>query len=324
MPSSTPDPGQLGHEALAYASRGIKVFPLWWAINGACACRLGAECSRPAKHSRVNHWNTEATSNPRQVEAWWAMWPHANIGLPAGDNGLAVADVDPRHDGDTTLGVLAQWLQRSHNIDLFATRIIRTGSGGLHLYYRQPPGGITSKARAFDADGVDTRGRGGYVVAPPSVHACGGRYEIIDGQAVAPWPAPLTGLMEPAPDTTPTRGGALPPGTIACGPRPAGPQDRAVAWAFAALLGECENIRQAPKGERNHTLNKAAYKIGCKVAAGHLDETAAADALYAAAAGWIGDECSAAEIRTTIRSGLQAGARVSNPQGPANRAGATS
>lgn len=321
MPTTrTFHPGTLGYEALAYASRGFLIFPLWHITDplprAVCACADGPDCGSPGKHPRTRRGLTEASSREDVVERWWSMWPDANIGMPAGANGLAVIDVDPRHGGEAGLANLDQYCT-GHGIDLYATRLIRTGSGGTHLIYAQPPGGIISKARAFGADGVDTRGRGGYIVAPPSMHATGERYQVIDnGHTIAPWPDCLTALLDPAP--TPAETG-LPPGVIVRGPRPLQDADRGAVWAYHALLSETKQLAELPAGEgnqKNAALNTAAYKMGRRIGAGYIDENSCAEALYRAAAGWPGH--TERELRATIRSGLRAG--MANPHpGPTTR-----
>jgi len=305
----------LADDALAYAQRGILIFPLWHVTDGVCACSDGPDCGSPGKHPRTRRGLTEATNNPSTIARWWAAWPHANIGMPAGANGLAVIDVDPRHGGADTIALLEQYC-RQHGVDLFATRHIRTGSGGDHLIHWQPPGGIISKAKAFGADapGVDTRGRGGYIVAPPSLHASGGRYEVIDnGCSIAPWPACLTARMESEPPAVARLDPALPADVAG--------DLRGQRWASKALDAEVQELAAltTATGDRNNRLNIAAYKIGRRVGAGYLDETAAADALYDACRGWQGH--TARELTATIRSGMRAG--MGNPHpGPATKGGA--
>ncbi len=193
----------LATEALAYASRGWLIFPLWHIVDGICQCADAHACGSPGKHPRTRHGLSEASSDHRTVERWWSMWPDANIGMPMGANGLAAIDVDPRHDGEASLGTIWHYA-RDRGVNLFETRLIRTGSGGTHLIYRQPPGGIKSGARTFSLDGIDTRGRGGYIVAPPSLHASGQRYQVVEnGCTIAPWPDVLNALLEPDPKPAP-------------------------------------------------------------------------------------------------------------------------
>jgi hypothetical protein len=97
-----------------------------------------------------------------------------------------VIDVDLRHGGDEGL----EELEREHS-RMPRTVECRTGGGGRHLYFAHPGGLIRNKVGL--APGVDLRGDGGYVVAPPSVHSSGARYAWIEGcdpgsRAIAPLP----------------------------------------------------------------------------------------------------------------------------------------
>lgn len=306
----------LAAEALAYASRGILIFPLWHVDAGVCQCADRETCGSPGKHPRTRNGLKEATSDLTSVELWWSRWPYANIGMPAGGNGLAVIDVDPAHGGADTIAVFDQYCLE-HGIDATATRRIRTGSGGEHRIYWEPPGGIISKSKAFgpDAPGVDTRGRGGYIVAPPSLHACGQRYEVIDnGHTIAPWPACLTKLLEPAPrprcaeEIDPSL-----PADVQC-------DLRIQRWAAAALTGECDQLAAIPLEEghgKHDALNRAAYKIGRIVAAGHLSPHDAHRALLQAIQAWPKHPDRAYVIDKAFREA------VTNPHpGPATRGGA--
>lgn len=325
MPTSSYD---LSIEALAYASRGFLIFPLWHVRDAPrldrliCACDDGPDCGSPGKHPRTRRGLTEASSDKRLVEKWWSMWPHANIGMPMGANGLAAIDVDPDHGGDHTLATLDQYCVQ-HECDLWSTRVNRTGSGGTHHVFRDPRGIVPTKRQTFgsDAPGVDTRGRGGYIVAPPSLHASGNRYEVIhNGHTLADWPDCLTPLLSPAP---PTENG-LPPGAIACGPTRATDGDLGAVWAFHALLSETKQLADLPLSEgsgKNAALNTAAYKLGRRVGAGFIDEPSVAIALFNSVSHWIGHGHTERELRATIRSGVRAGMLNPHP-GPATRGAA--
>lgn len=94
------------------------------------------------------------------------------IGIVTGaPSGIVVLDVDGQ-EGANTLG------ERGHP----PTPMVRTGSG-VHLYFKHP-GGHRPNAIRF-LPGVDLKGDGGYVVAPPSCHPNGGQYLWIDG--LSPW-----------------------------------------------------------------------------------------------------------------------------------------
>lgn len=298
---------ELAATARVYAHAGWSVFPLWWISGGRCACPRGAACTSPGKHPLTRQGVHEASAEPSTVAARWRRWPVANIGLPAGGNGLAILDVDPRHGGHESLSRLLGWLvARGRSLPATLTQV--TGGGGLHLIYAAPAGGIKGGANVLGPSmgGIDTRGRGGYVVAAPSTHASGGVYRWVDFCAeTAPWPADLERLMNPP---RPEGGRATTPGV----PGPASDPTAAFlstspGYAHTALRGELDRVRGAAEGTRNHTLNRAAFSLGQLVAAGLLDHDAVAEALVEAAA-----DCglSGREVVLTIRSGLRGGARA--------------
>lgn len=313
MPTNPHTPETIGQAALAYASRGIKIFPLWHAVDGFCQCSDGPTCGSPAKHPRNRRGVLEASSNETTVTCWWAKWPDANIGLPAGANGLAIIDVDPYHGGEENFAKLASWCWERHNIDIEATYTVGTGSGGAHRYYQQPEGGIKSASRSFRGKpGIDTRGRGGYVVAPPSVHAGGNLYRVTVALPPLPWPAILTPFMEPMPAPVEPAGVTRRPGAT--------DGDRNIAWAQGGLTAECARLRNLPHSEgngKNRELYNAANKLGQRVGSGWLDENTVIDELLAASSTWPGHGHRAR--LATIRSGLRDGIADPHP-GPTTRA----
>lgn len=299
-PSEPLEPGETGVMAQAYVAYGWSVFPLWWVCEGVCACPQARRCTSPGKHPLTRHGVLDASRDRLTVGEWFfRRWPLANIGLPMGDNGLAALDVDPRHRGDVSLALLSGRLG-----GLPQTLTQRTGSGGSHLVFRAPEGGIKGGSGIF-GEGLDVRGRGGYIVAAPSMHAAGRRYEWVNFWIVdpAPWPQSLDRLRLDARPEAPAavdRPLDLDPGE----------PDRYVA---VALAGELQRVRETPEGGRNHALNRAAFSLGQLVEAGLLDRSKVQDELTQAGrdAG-----LGAAEIRATIRSGLRAGA--ARPRGRAD------
>jgi len=143
--------------ALAYARRGWKVFPL--AVKD--------------KVPLIKHGNgcLSATTDEKQIRYWWTQTPNANIGLATGHSFFAV-DIDPKHNGNL-------WLD---SVSLPDTIAQHTGSGGTHFLFSGPPDIPNSASKV--APGVDIRGNGGYIVAPPSVHPNGNRYTWIDCEDV--------------------------------------------------------------------------------------------------------------------------------------------
>jgi len=167
-----------------YAAHGFPVFPLYSAPGGVCSCG-DLDCQNPGKHPRTDHGFKDATQDQDRIAAWWKRWPDANIGIPTGAvSGLLVVDCDPRNGGPADRSEL---IERRDPIP--DTAEATTGGGGRHLYFRYG-GGAVPKSLGL---GIDLKGDGGYVVAPPSIHASGNRYQW-DGIAGA---KALLNLAEP-------------------------------------------------------------------------------------------------------------------------------
>ncbi|GLW30701.1 bifunctional DNA primase/polymerase [Actinoplanes regularis] len=264
--------------ALAYARHGIPVLPVHTPDrDGVCSCSRRDHCDSPGKHPRLRHGVNEASTDPRQIELWWTYWPRANLGLRTGVV-MDVADVDSAEG----------WHGLRHLLDdeVPPGPQVRTGSGGRHLWFR--PTGYGNRVRVLP--GLDWRGTGGYVLAPPSRHATGAGYTWIrrPGPALPVSPAALRAMI------------AGPPPAAA---RPVAHPDR---YAEAALDAEADRVARAVVGCRNDTLNRAAFALGRFVGAGLLDAGTVRRELEAAArSAGLGQ----AEIRGTIRSGMAAGTR---------------
>ena len=265
--------------ALAYARHGIPVLPVHTPDpSGGCSCDKGARCDSPGKHPRLRHGLHEASTDPRLIELWWSRWPEANVGLRTGV-AMDVADIDSPEGWHGLTHLLGGALPPGPRV--------RTGGGGWHLWFH--PMGFGNRVHLLP--GLDWRGVGGYVVAPPSRHVRGGDYRWVrrPGDDLPAGPAVLRALIE---------GPVLPPVR-----RPIAHPDR---YARAALAAETERVASAPVGTRNDTLNRAAFALGRLVGAGLLGQADVVRDLDAAArrAG-----LGRAEIRGTIRSGLTAGRR---------------
>jgi len=162
-------PLTMGEEAAALLRRGWTVFPLHTPDGrGGCSCR-NVKCVNIGKHPRTRNGLKDASKDPAHVARWWSMWPEANIGLACGAiSGLVIIDVDGAEGEDSFRGLEAELGP------LPATVEALTGKGR-HLYFNHP-GGIVRPTAGILGPGVDVRGDGSYVVAPPSLHATGRRY----------------------------------------------------------------------------------------------------------------------------------------------------
>jgi hypothetical protein len=145
---------------------------------------------RPGDKRPLVRWEDYQHRCPSQDEArgWLRASPEAGVGIVTGAiSGLVVVDIDVRHGGDAAL----DHLEHEHG-RLPITVECRTGGGGRHLYFTHP--GVLIRNRVGLAPGVDVRGDGGYVVAPPSLHASGLRYAWVEGRA------PGSAAIAPLPD----------------------------------------------------------------------------------------------------------------------------
>jgi hypothetical protein len=159
--------------ALLYARLGYPVFPL------APRSKLPLI---PAEQG--GHGLHDATTDTAQIRAWWEAHPIANIGLRTGvsfdvidlDSEAAVDALEAARDGRERV----------------AGPVVATGKG---FHYFMLPTGLGNRASVLP--GVDFRGQGGYVVAPPSEHPSGTRYRWIVQGRLQPAPSWLPNLLVP-------------------------------------------------------------------------------------------------------------------------------
>ncbi len=278
--------------AVRYALAGVPILPLYDVRDGRCACGRDA-CDRPGKHPRTPNGVHNTTDDVQLVARWWRWWPAANVGAATG-HVFDVWDIDlPAAEADALAARYLGHLTPSWPMS-------RTGSGGTHVLFA--PTGHGNRTRFLP--GCDWRGRGGYVVLPPSRHVSGQRYQWL--------------TMPPAGHADPLGYPIFPPAPVsllqALAPQPmrATPGGRwrakiADPYAAAALRRECDAVAAMPPDSgRNNALNRAAFNLGQLVAAGLLDKATVAAALSAVAARCgLGDR----EAARTIASGLAAGGR---------------
>jgi Bifunctional DNA primase/polymerase, N-terminal len=146
----------LGAAALRYASMGYAVLPL---------VRGGKRPHQMLGGSGGVHW---ATHDPARIEGWWAQDPAANIGIATGQvSRLVVIDLDVKngHNG---------WAEFASFTGAWSLPMtpgagyVATPSGGQHIWLRTWTGWEVPE-RPGILDGVDVKGDGGLVAAPPSM-----------------------------------------------------------------------------------------------------------------------------------------------------------
>src|SRR5581483_8091406 len=253
------------------------------------------------KKPLTSHGFKDASADPRSVVEWAARWRGCNWAVATGYD-FDVLDLDDARNLDPVI--------LKAIIEMDGPGVI-TGGGGMHCYVAATGQGNRTKF----LPGCDFRGRGGYVIIPPSCHASGHSYEWIDGlgpRTPIP-PAPgwlLDHLAEPeraavAPiQRTPMLGRARVPDI-------GRPTSAANAnYVSVAVRGELETLLSAAEGTRNAQLNESAFALGTLVGAGLLDVAVAQEMLTAAG---VGTGLSKAEVAATVRSGLRAG--CAHPRG---------
>jgi hypothetical protein len=256
----------MGEAAAEYAARGWRVLPLHTPGIDGCSCAKGAECGSAGKHPRTTDGVSGASADPEVVRAWWRRWPDANVGIATGpESGFFVLDSDHAKVGEASaISALAE-LEDKHG-RLPPTLSQRTGSGGHHRLYRwsdEVP--VKSRKRVLFCgevpSAVDTRGIGGYIVAPPSLHSSGRRYEWRAGPAAVDEPTEAPRWLLDA--VTATRSKGLPLERVAA-PLPAlgAEADRAERYVRAALLGACARLSGAVAGGRHEAILREGRTLG--------------------------------------------------------------
>ena len=128
--------------ALAYAAKGIPVFPVG----------KGKEGKAPFTQNGFH----DASTDPEKIKAWWTQHPSAKIGMPCGRaSKLLVVDIDCHPGKPSGFDSIPNWAELSDHV-------VKTAGGGRHLYFADD--GKTAIAHPFP--GVEVRGEGHYVILP--------------------------------------------------------------------------------------------------------------------------------------------------------------
>lgn len=264
--------------ALSYAEKGWPVFPL--APGGKLPLFSKEEGGRAY---------LDATTDLDQIREWWRAHPNANIGIATGAaSGIWVLDSDKHgsDDGDASLALLQE---QFGSIPETLTQL--TPSGGNHRIFKMNGTEIRNRARV--APGIDVRGTGGYIVAPPSIHPNGKPYRWKEGKPVIEAPKWLVDLVARKDEPSPAHVSSKPPEAYA-------------AAAFGRIIGE---LSRSQEGERNEALNKAAFALGQFIASDSLSRSMCEISLRSTA---MALGLPPREADATIKSGIESG--LSHPR----------
>ena len=270
--------------ALDAADRGWPVFPL----------RPGTK--RPRR--QLLAWEDRATIDAGRIERWWRRHPADNVAIATGPARLVVVDLDvagpdepsPSEWPDARTGASVYNVLAARHGGHRPTWTVATPSCGWHLYFQAPAtGGPWRNTAGRIGWHIDTRAGGGYVVAAGSLVA-GRFYVTTDDRPPAALPTWIAERLAPV----------EPP--LRARPIDLGPKGR--GYASAALDGEVRRVLEAPVGQRNAALNRAAWSLARHISSGLLDRGEIEDALTTAGRAAGGQ--TAAGVAATIRSAIDA------------------
>lgn len=151
---------ELKEAALHYADLGLAVFPL----------------IENDKLPLTQNGFKDATTDKAQIERWWKKHPDANIGIATGQmsGGLVAVDIDVDKEKDKDgYHTFVRWCEENYLI-LPDSWLSITGRGGYHLLYKSS---FPVPSKIGWLEDVDIRADGAYIVAPPSIHPNGTKYE---------------------------------------------------------------------------------------------------------------------------------------------------
>lgn len=155
--------------ALAYLERGWHPFP------------VGTFRKEKKDRKPLISWKPYQTKAPteQEVREWWTKWPEAGIGLATGSiSNLVVVDLDARSGADMDL---SKWPE-TYTV---------SSPGGAHLYFTHPGKPVKNSAGKL-GPGIDVRGDGGFIIAPPTIRGDGGEYVTAYDAVLAPYPGKQT------------------------------------------------------------------------------------------------------------------------------------
>ncbi|HPC94987.1 MAG TPA: bifunctional DNA primase/polymerase [Sedimentisphaerales bacterium] len=272
--------------AISYGDMYWRVLPLYGIIDGRCTCG-NPDCTSPGKHPHGHfapHGVKDASLDGNEICRWFGNGEVLNVGVATGpESGIVVLDVDKRHGGVESLKGLG---------DLPRTATVKTG-GGWHYYFKCPEGVDIRNSAGKLGPGLDVRGAGGYVVAPPSMHASGVPYKwLVDPRGgLADLPRPILDRLTQRPKAATPVGDTIPVGSrdttltsLAGSMRRRGMTEAGILAALRIENGRCEE--PLPDGD----LQRIARSIGTRPAGETNVEMARPPITVVDAATWLTTE----------------------------------
>lgn len=298
------DQNSLKAAALAHAKNGFYVIPL----------------VENSKRPLISDWQNRATTNPLQIDSWWSEHPNANIGIACEVSNLIVIDLDtskgavpssPWNELGVKSGedVFREICRKAGDSQLFETYSVKTPSGGKHLYFYDQNIAIKQGTEVNGWWRVDTRSKGGYIVAEGSrlINSSNGvtdQYQSIGNSVVLNFPTWLRDELSPrANKENFVASSSISTSSVASN------QIFSREFAKQVLSERCTLVRNTPEGRRNQSLIKHATYIGKIISMGSLDEKFASDSLLEAA---ISSGLTHFESVNAIKAGIRYGKNLVN------------
>jgi len=157
--------------ALRYLRSGLSVIPV--------AGKAYAQDSDDSAKRPLIKWTPYQHRRPteKEIRYWWSRLPQAGVGIVTGKvSGIVVVDFDSE-----------EAIRFAREKGLLDTVVVKTGRG-LHAYYRYPENQQVGNSVNIMGMKIDIRGDNGYVIAPPTVHPNGQRYQFLQGRAIGETP----------------------------------------------------------------------------------------------------------------------------------------
>ncbi len=142
-----------------YSHMGLPMIPLFTPRSKGLNGKIPA----------IKAWQNKATVNRDQLNTWFKNPSTQNVGILTGESsGLLVLDIDPRNGGEGSLIEIEKLYG-----PVPRTPLVHTGGGGYHFYFK-----THSAIQSYQniLPGIDVKANGGFIVAPPSLHASGKYY----------------------------------------------------------------------------------------------------------------------------------------------------
>lgn len=306
--------------ALAYAEQGLSIIPSHPQTKRPFWPRLPQVEHPRQPGEKKAAWKPFQTriAEPAMIRYWFRdNYPNVSVVCGQVSGGLVVFDFD--YEADVTL---PSWLEVIGPTLSQLFPIGRSGRG-YHVYLRVAGTRIATEKVAFNEDGellIEVKAEGGLVQAPPSLHPSGSRYRWLRGNprqiptltqvAFCPLLAAAR-LLDKRPVQPPLTEAEIDAWRVIQLPlNGAGLSYRLNRYVEVSMAHECAELARAFKGQRNDSLNLAAFRLGRFVGVGLLSAEQVYQALLQAceANNYLQDDGLEA-FRRTFRSGLRSGAK---------------